>query len=245
MAGPFIFVTGGCLVIQALSHGAARLAGCARSWREYQCGTSRPIRIQGKPMKTSNLLALTCGVLCTGLLLADASATGLGYTTNRKIMAGSQCQPSTGSQTGDVYINPEGVRNISTQNRYVSCALVFDGDDDIDVDDSDDSTGPGGMEIEVGLDYSTVPSNQSPVTNCTLIRFDYDGTRTTAAFPAVQVQGGTTVTYTYLYNPAVLDGLSPFNPDTVSLNCRLPPQVRLNYVKTYEYEYTGGFYYVP
>jgi hypothetical protein len=196
-------------------------------------------------MKTSNLLALTGGLLCTGLLMADASATGLGYTTNRKIMAGSQCQPSTGSQTGDVLINPEGVRNISTQNRYVSCALVFDGDDVIANADSDPTTGPGSISVQVFLDYSTVPSNQSPVTNCTLIRFNFDGTRTTSAFPAIQAQGGTVGEQYASADSAILEGLDPFAPDTVSLNCRLPPQVRLNVVKTFEYENTGGFYYIP
>ena len=196
-------------------------------------------------MKTSQLLALAGGILCTGLIIADASATGLGYTTNRKIMAGSQCQPSTGSQTGDVLINPEGVRNISTQNRYVSCALVFDGDDLIDNTDGDNTTSPGGISIQVFLDYSTVPSNQSPVTNCTLIRFDYDGTRTTAAFPAIQAPGGTVGEQFASVDTTILNGLDPFAPDTVSLNCRLPPQVRLNVVKTFEYENTGGFYYIP
>ncbi len=197
-------------------------------------------------MKTSNLIAIMGGVLCMGMLLADASATGLGYTSNRKILAGSQCQPSTGSQTGDAIINPEGVRNIATANRYVSCAIVFDGDDPISQSDSDSTTPGGGISLEVGLDYTTVPSNQSLITNCTLIRFNGDGTRTTAAFPAVQVAGGTPgIQLTGLYYPALLDGLNPFVPDTVSLNCRLPPQVRLNFVKTYEYENTGGFYYIP
>jgi hypothetical protein len=196
-------------------------------------------------MKTSNLLALTGGLLCTGLLMADASATGLGYTTNRKIMAGSQCQPSTGSQTGDVLINPEGVRNICTQNRYVSCALVFEGDDYIVNTYNDGTTGAGGMSIQVFLDYSTVPSTQSPVTNCTLIRFNYTGTRTTAAFPPIQATGGTVGEQYAEVDTTILNGLDPFAPDTVSLNCRLPPQVRLNVVKTFEYENTGGFYYIP
>jgi len=197
-------------------------------------------------MKSICTAALIGAVACSSLLAMDASATGLGYTTNRKILAGSQCQPSTGSQTGDVLINPEGVRNISTQNRYVSCAIVFDGDEILNQSDSDGTTTVGPMTVEVGLDYTTVPSSQSLVTNCTLIRFNYNGTRTTAAFPAVQVAGGSSGTQTTsLSSPAILDGLDPFNPDTVSLNCRLPPQVRLNYVKTYEGEYTGGFYYIP
>jgi len=196
-----------------------------------------------KPICTAALIG---AVACSSLLAMDASATGLGYTTNRKILAGSQCQPSTGSQTVDVLINPEGVRNIATGNRYVSCAIVFDGDDYISQSDVDNTTGPGGMTVEVGLDYTTVPASQSLITNCTLIRFNRTGTRTTAAFPAVQVAGGTAGTQiTSLSSPAILDGLDPFQPDTVSLNCRLPPQVRLNYVKTYEYENTGGFYYIP
>lgn len=196
-------------------------------------------------MKTSNLLAVAGGVVCAAALMADAMAAS-NYGVSRKIVTGAQCQPSNGSQWPDILINPEGIRNNhASQNRYVSCALVLDFDDSIDVSDSDPTTAPGTFLIDLALDYSAVTSG-SPVTNCTLIRYDSDGTRTTQAFPPASAPPGTTgYVYTNLSSPAVADGTSPISADTLSVNCRLPPKVRLMLVKTYEYADQGGYYYTP
>lgn len=196
-------------------------------------------------MKTSSILAVASGVVCVAALMADAMA-GNNYGTNRKIMSGAQCQPSNGSQWPDMLINPEGIRNNhASANRYVSCALVLDYDSTIDVDDNSTETVSGTFHIDVALDYSAVTSG-SPTTNCTLIRYDSDGTRTTQALPPVAAAAGTTgYQFTSASNASIADGASPTSGDTLSVNCRLPPKVRLMLVKTYELSNTGGYYYTP
>ena len=194
-------------------------------------------------MQLNRKLVLCAGALLTVFASSSAMATD-NYGTNRKVMSGAQCQPSNGTQWGDFLINPDGIRNIHpTYNRYVSCALVLDADADYDQLDIDSTTSQGEWVVEVGLDYSQIAPATSLTTNCTVFRHNFDGTVQSEGFTVVG--NGQISTVSNSFAPTIATGASPFNPDTFSINCRLPSKVKLTYIKTYEYMDTDGYYYTP
>jgi hypothetical protein len=194
-------------------------------------------------MQLNRKLVLCAGTLLTVMASASAIA-GDNFYVNRKVMSGAQCQPSNGTQWGDFLINPDGIRNIHpTYNRYVSCALVLDADANYDQADFDTTTTAGYWSVEVGLDYSQIAPATSLTTNCTVFRHNFDGTVQSEGFTVTgngqipTVSGGSA--------PTIATGATPINPDTFSINCRLPSKVKLTYIKTYEYMDTDGYYYTP
>ena len=189
--------------------------------------------------KRKSLLGASLLTLLCAWTLAQA---GDNYDTNRLIMTGAQCQPSTGSQWPDFLVNPDGIRNNSTSSRYISCSIPIDADELIDQADSDLTTGPGYFILELGFDYSL--AQVAPIaTVCTLYRRTYAGVKTTSTLTVTS--GRTPGIVTNFAQPSMMTGFDPFNPDTFSFNCRLPAKVKLLYIKRYEAEATGGYYYTP
>ena len=191
-----------------------------------------------------NRNVVLCAVSVLAIVASTSTVAGNNSSANRKLMTGAQCQPSNGTQWGDFLINPDGIRNIhATYNRYVSCALVLDADADYNQSDYDGTTAVGNWTVEVGLDYSQIAPATSLTTNCTVFRHNYDGTVQSEGFTVTG--NGQIPTVSNSFVPTIATGASPFNPDTFSINCRLPPKVKLTYVKTYEYMTTDGYYYTP
>ncbi|MCJ0826679.1 hypothetical protein MQC88_12070 [Luteimonas sp. 50] len=181
------------------------------------------------------------------LLLGAATAVQAGnnYGTNRKVMSGAQCQPSDGAQWPDIDINPDGIRNMSdTYARYISCTIPMDSDTTIDQSDFDSTTTQGAFTFEVGMDYSATPSAGLVNTTCTMYRRSGStGVKTSEAFTITSAK--TTDPVTYSVTPDLMDGASALVPDVFSFNCKLNPKIKLAYIKWYEAENTGGYYYTP
>lgn len=189
--------------------------------------------------------AIATGLLTT--LAATSAMAGNSWPTyDRQTMSGAQCQPSTGSQWPDFLVNPSGIRNINTtSNRYVSCTIPFNSEDPIDQADSDTATPAGPMRIVLTLDYSQVGASTHWTTNCTL----FGQNSTSAAQSDTQsVQSTKTADFVYLDfgNSPALNTISvDWHAASVSLNCRLPPMVKLVTIKSYENGDTGNYRYTP
>lgn len=192
------------------------------------------------PLAGALLATLTTGALLTGTAVAGD------YWNNydRMTISGAQCQPSDGQYWPEFWVNPEGIRNIGTATRYVSCALVLDAESNIAQADMDNATSAGRYEIAVTLDYRFLAGSATVNTPCTVIRIASDGTRTAGAFTVSGTAGDPTVLTSVV--PAVLEGMSiGSSASSVSINCRLAPKVRLLTLKTYQYGSTNHYRYQP
>ena len=195
------------------------------------------------------LHANTCATLAAGLLAVLASPSAIAgdnwSSYDHTHMTGAQCQPSTGSQWPDFLVNPNGIRNNNaTSNRYVSCTIPFNSEEAISQSDSDPTTAQGPMRVVLTLDYSQVGATSNYSTDCTL--FGQNGSTVQSDTQSVQSTKTTDFVYIDFGTSAALEGVSISNHATsVSLNCRLPPKVKLVTIKTYEYGDTGNYRYTP
>lgn len=193
--------------------------------------------------------ALYLGVLATGLLATVVSAPAQAADNwpewDRQTMSGAQCQPSTGSQWPDFLVYPSGIRNNSaTSNRYISCTIPFNSESPINQADTSATTPAGRMRVIVTLDYSQVSASSNWTTNCTLFGQSNETVQSdTQSRTSVRTTALRTIDFGY---SAALNGVDMgWHDATVSLNCRLPPKVKLVAVKTYEYGATGNYRWVP
>ena len=191
-----------------------------------------------------NRKAMLATALLTLLGAATVAQATDNWTTNRKFMTGAQCQPSNGSQWADFIVNPDGIRNINpSYARYVSCAIPLDADSDYNQADFSTSTSDGPITIELGFDYSQAKIGATVNTVCTLFRRDFSGTIASDTMTVSSARSSSVVSTALA--PAMMTGASPFNPDTLSFNCKLNPNIKLLYIKYYEDENTGGYFYSP
>lgn len=188
-------------------------------------------------------LAVCVAAACAILGIQDVAAgTGDYYGGDAKTMSGAQCQPSWGNQWADFVVNPDGIRNISDQNRYISCTVTIDSENQIDQADSGSSTEGGGLTMFLGFDYSQVPATGSYTTTCTLIKTGLHS----SASAALSVTSARTTNLVYSYSAAdAFNGLWVSNLETFSFNCRLPPKVKLKSVYWREDGTTDRYDYSP
>jgi hypothetical protein len=188
-------------------------------------------------------------ILCAGTLLTlAATSSAIAATTYGPTvlgMSGSQCQPSNGSQWADFSINPDGLRNNSDQNRYISCTLLPNNMTGVDQADNDSATGAGAFLVYFSFDYSQVPTASiSYQTSCTL--FAKNLSSGAAASESVNVSSIRTATPVVTYSqPAAFNGVSPNFYGNFSFNCRLPPGVKLWGTLQVDYGDQGGKIYAP
>lgn len=186
-------------------------------------------------------------VLLTALLgLCGANgvsmAAGPSWGADRHTISGAQCQPSNGYQWADFAVNPNGIRNLSTSNRYISCALPLDNESSVDQSDFDGATPSGQYYLSMHFDYSQVPATGSFTTNCTFFK-TVAGVTTTTAFSVTSARTGTA--YAYPGTVAAMNGASLGTFTTASFNCRLPAKVKLMTIYWHESSITDGYSYTP
>jgi hypothetical protein len=188
-------------------------------------------------------------ILCAGTLLTLAATSsaiaGTTYAPTVLGMAGSQCQPSNGSQWADFSINPDGLRNNSDQNRYISCTLLPNTLTGVDQADGDNTTPAGQFIVYFSFDYSQVPTaSLSYQTICTL--FTKNIVSGAAASESINVSSiRTTTPVVTSAQPASFNGTDPNHYGNFSFNCRLPPGVKLWGTLQVDYGNQGGTVYVP
>lgn len=97
-------------------------------------------------MKTviATCCALTLGLTCAYGTTAHAATS---YDEDGKSLSGAQCQPSFGSQWSDFLTNPDGLRNNSDQNRYISCTIPLDSESIVNQSDADPATAAGSLFV--------------------------------------------------------------------------------------------------
>lgn len=188
-------------------------------------------------------------VVCAGTLLtlaaANSAIAGNTYTATVLGVSGAQCQPSNGSQWADFSINPDGLRNNSNQNRYISCTLLPNNMTGIDQGDADSATERGSFLVYFSFDYSQVPTaSLSYQTSCTLFSKDIQtGTTSSETFNVSSTRTAAPVLASS--QPDVFDGKSPNSWDNFSFNCRLPPRVKLWGTLQIDRGFQGGTVYTP
>jgi hypothetical protein len=188
----------------------------------------------------------TCTTVAAGLLavLASASATaGDNWPAyDQTHMTGAQCQPSTGSQWPDFLVNPDGIRNNATANRYISCALPWLSDATIDQSDYTSSTPSGYVKVSLSFDASQGGGS----TSCTLFGRPNDTLPVQSQTSTVTLTKNTTIQYLHFTNSAALNGLNPaYYAAQASLNCRLPAKVKLLSIHVWQADQTTNYRYTP
>lgn len=188
----------------------------------------------------SSIAALTMLYAASGAAYAGDS-----YGPTIIGVAGSMCQPSHGDQWGDFDINPNGLRNTTNQNRFVSCTMVANNPTNIDQSDSDSTTKNGGFRFLVYLDYSQVPAMTITYnTTCTVFaRNMLTGVESSESFVVGSTR--TTTPVTKSLDPASFDGYSANLYAAYSFNCRLPPKVKLMGFSQATFGSVGGYDYTP
>jgi len=199
-------------------------------------GETDMLRISKRTALLASLLGLAFG---SGMAQA-----GNNYGVTLNTFTGAQCQPSTGTQWGDFLVNPDGIRNISTSNRYISCTGLANWTVPTAQGDADVTTPSGEFNIWMSFDYSTVAATGSFTTNCTFFRRNMSTGVSQSATIGV-TSGKTTTPVLQLFTPSVYDGTNPNNWEGISFNCRLPPQVKFLGFTQVNRSSEGGYYYTP
>ena len=182
-------------------------------------------------------------------LLVLLSASGIVQAANnwdwdRKIMTGAQCQPSFGDQWPYFVVNVDGIRNISTVERFVSCTVPIDSETAINQADFDATTPAGRMDGTLRFDYSQVGATGTFTTLCTLYNKSNSTNATTATTTVSVTSGRTTTLLAGNFAGDSLNGIGTLS-GTFSFNCRLPPQAKLVSVYYAESSQTDGYTYTP
>jgi hypothetical protein len=197
-------------------------------------------------MNTQNIRTSLLVASLTALLgIPAAASAGDTWGAQIQTMTGAQCQPSDGTQWGDFLINPDGLRNISTSNRYISCTGIATELSAVDQSDGDSTTPRGQFSIWLSLDYSQL-ANASITYNtpCTFfIKNLLSGVTTSETVTLSSTKQSNPVINSF--TPAVFQDFNPNNWGGWSFNCRLPPKVKfLGYIQVHTGN-TGGYKYVP
>lgn len=196
-------------------------------------------------LKFTKRIAIAAGLLA-GLASTHAAAADSWSAWDSTHMTGAQCQPSNGTQWSDFLINPDGIRNISSQNRYVSCAIPWLSDNTVDQSDSSNSTPVGRISLGLALDYSQVPAGISRTTNCTLFGRPDPTAPVQSATSSVASVGTSDFQYISFNNSPALNGINPgWFVAQASLNCRLPPMVKLMSIHVYQDDATSNYRWIP
>jgi hypothetical protein len=188
-------------------------------------------------------------ILCAGTLLTLAAANSASAATTFAPtvlgMSGAQCQPSNGSQWADFSINPDGLRNNSTQNRYISCTLLPNNLSGVNQADGDSTTAAGQFTVYFSFDYSQVPTASiSYQTTCTLFAKNlFSGAGASASVNASSIRSTTPVVAAS--TPVAFNGVTPNTGGNFSFNCRLPPGVKLLGTLQVDFGDQGGRTYTP
>lgn len=190
---------------------------------------------------SKSLIATSVLTLLAGTNLAYAAAS---YGFDRKIFTGAQCQPAIGAQMSDFAVNVDGIRNLATTARYITCIIPIDTDATINQLDSDSSTADGPFYLSMTFDYSQVPATGTYTTDCTFVNRTFS-TQATTAFSVTSGRVLGSLVPTYPGNVAAADGVNTFTFNSYSFNCLLPSKVKLVHIYYSEETATDGYSYTP
>lgn len=193
--------------------------------------------------RTTLLTALLALLFANGTIQA-----GNNYAATESSFSGAQCQPVYGNQASFFETNPDGIRNVSTVNRYISCSGLSNWLSGTAQADDDATTPTGQFFIWLSFDFSTVASSTTTYSAvCTISTRDLSsGVKQSTAVTISSKKIATPV----LHNVAstqlsIFEGTSSDNWDVWSFNCLLPPQVKFLGFIPVNYSSTGGYYYTP
>jgi len=184
-------------------------------------------------------LALT---LCAAFTPSASAAES--YLPQIDGMTGAQCQPSWGNQWADFVVNPDGIRNVSDVQRYISCTGITRMMSAVDMSNVSGTSPSAAFFLDLTFDYSQVAAGPALSTPCTIfIRNMYTGTTRSVTVSVSSSRTTTPVLGTF--TPTEFNGMNVNAWDMYSFNCRLPPKVKLTSISAITFGDTGGWRYTP
>lgn len=151
---------------------------------------------------------------------------------DHKVWTGAICDPSGGSSWNTLSTTASGIKNTSSNSRYVSCSPTVDSNSEWRYADWR-GTDTGYVQLSIGVDYSTAAA---AAVTCTAQVIGPNNTVIETVSKTVSVDAGEPTAIVQM--PRMYLGGGSSRP--LGVSCLLPPQVKLTRVRLSEYAITGN-----